>query len=1390
MKTKSLFRSAVITVSYILVFLCAINTTYAQCPTITNTNPIICDASGFTFGDLNAYAIDNGNGITWYNAATGGASFNSTQLVSQTTYYADDNSGTCGTRESITVDFQVNPTGQNLQGIFCSNENPTIQTYINIELQPNVPPGGSVEVYTNLSLTILANSADPIPNGATNYYIVFVDSSGCKSQIEAGSTALFDAPLDPTPVNPQEFCSDTNPTIGDLDSGTAANFNWYANIDGNGDVVLPALNNTLPLIDGNTYYVQVEGFFCDSNPVPVSVSISDPYYPGVSSTLEYCEDNVQTTDFDLYDELGGSPDIVGTWSGPLTTSNGYLGTVNISSLTTPGIYIFTYTVPANGACPEDTATITITIYETYTSGDVSLLNPATFCEATLPVSFDLFTLLDNEDPDGQWTQGTTSTDPIVSSPIDLSGFTTGTYDFTYTQNVLPNLCLEESTTVQVVVLQDPNAGIAINETFCENELVINSPYDLFTALDGSQDNNLGEWTDANDIIVTNTIDITGFTVAGSPYQFTYTIDNTICTDSEIITITILPSPESGTPIAVFPEFCEGDAPTSFDLFDLLEGEGQTGTWYIGTDNTGSTTANPLDLSGLTTGTYDYTFDVDAIGSCDDELVTVSVTINALPETGTANNPPPFCENDPALNNTAFDLFTLLGAPFDAGGTWTDDNASGALTGSTLDLTQLTIGAYNFTYGITDANSCSSSTTVTIVIDDAPESGTVNNPGPFCISDIITAQTIDLFDFLVDEDQIGTWSDDSSSGALSGNTVVIDGLSAGIYDFTFDVDVIGSCDDVLVTVSIEIADAPAPSAAAIQEFCDSATIGDLFATGTSIQWYDESVEGNLLANDFDLEDGETYYATQTDATTGCESSIRFEITATIYQTPNSGNPNTTPIFACNDDNAIDLNTGLDGTQDMGGTWQDTDGTGALSGSIFDATGIVAGTYDFTYIVSASAPCVDSSTIITVTINEPLSAGSDAILDICSDNGTTDLFTLIGAADTGGTWSPALASGTGVFDPLVDASTTYTYLLTNACGNSSSEVVVTVTQAANAGTDGSISLCVIDGSIDLFNVLGGDPNTSGTWSPTLTSGTGVFDPEFDTAGTYIYSVTATSPCTSNASAQVSVAVNDSSAPTVVEANPIFCLVDTPTIADLDATVSSTGTITWYDDADLTTELMSTEALTDGEDYYATQTIGGACESSVNVQINVTVGDAPTPTLINANLELCINDSPTVNDLTLNIFEYNSTSTNVIWYDFATNGTVITETTELSGSTTYYAVLIDPVTGCESSERLAVSPDLTGCGLLIIPDGFSPNGDGTNDTFDIDNLDILYPNFEIEIFNRYGNVVYKGNASTPRFDGTSNQSRTLVDGDLPVGVYYYIFNYNDGINKPKQGSLYLSR
>uniref|UniRef100_UPI002608250E gliding motility-associated C-terminal domain-containing protein n=1 Tax=uncultured Algibacter sp. TaxID=298659 RepID=UPI002608250E len=832
---------------------------------------------------------------------------------------------------------------------------------------------------------------------------------------------------------------------------------------------------------------------------------------------------------------------------------------------------------------------------------------------------------------------------------------------------------------------------------------------------------------------------------------------------------------------------EGSAPSSYNLFDLLEGEDQTGTWFEGMDNTGTSITNPTDLSGLTPGTYNFTYDVDAIDSCDDELVTVQITINALPVTGTPM-PETFCEND-LTASSPLDLYGQLTGE-DTGGTWTDDNASGALTVSEVDLTQLTIGTYNFTYTITDANSCTNSSTVTIIVVDAPESGTANTPEEFCIAEITTNQTYNLFDLLTDEDQTGTWSDDNASGALSDNLVTLDGLLAGTYNFTFDVEAIGACDDVNVTVSIIINDTPAPTALAVQEFCDTATISDLVATGTTVQWYDAAMGGNLLADTIDLVDAQIYYASQTDAITGCESSIRTAVTATIYQSPNAGAPNTTAIVSCNDNNNIDLFSGLDGSQDTGGTWQNDDGAGSLTGNIFDATGVTAGTYNFTYLVTASAPCLDDSETITITIEAPLNAGSNInpTQDMCSNEGNVDLFSLLGGADTGGTWSPALTSTTGVFDPLVDNDGTYTYTLTNSCGTYTNEVEVTVTLAPNAGTDNTLTICAGDDPIDLFTLLGTGAQSGGTWSPALTSGTNMFDPAVDDSGNYIYTVTAMAPCSPDSTAEISVTVNDTPAVIVLDPDPEFCLVNNPTVADLSTSVRPTGTLNWYEDAALTIPVLLTDDLVDGEDYYATQSSGG-CESSIAVQINVTVYNVPTPTLADITIEYCINDNPTISTLSANIIEYDSGLDNLRWYDTLTGGSAISNTTLLT-NTTYYVALVDQVTSCESSVRLEVIPDLTACGKLIIPDGFSPNGDGTNDTFDIDNLAILYPNYEMEIYNRNGNIVYKGNANTPRFDGTSNQGRIVSKGDLPVGVYFYIFNFNDGENKPEQGRLYLSR
>ena len=76
------------------------------------------------------------------------------------------------------------------------------------------------------------------------------------------------------------------------------------------------------------------------------------------------------------------------------------------------------------------------------------------------------------------------------------------------------------------------------------------------------------------------------------------------------------------------------------------------------------------------------------------------------------------------------------------------------------------------------------------------------------------------------------------------------------------------------------DSPAPTGSMTQTLCQNATISDLTATGTAIQWYDVATGGTALASTTLLSTG-IYYATQT--LNGCESP-RFAVSVTISPAP--------------------------------------------------------------------------------------------------------------------------------------------------------------------------------------------------------------------------------------------------------------------------------------------------------------------------------------------------------------------------------------------------------------------------------------------------------------------------------------------------------------------------
>ncbi|BAV04036.1 gliding motility-associated C-terminal domain-containing protein [Filimonas lacunae] len=97
-----------------------------------------------------------------------------------------------------------------------------------------------------------------------------------------------------------------------------------------------------------------------------------------------------------------------------------------------------------------------------------------------------------------------------------------------------------------------------------------------------------------------------------------------------------------------------------------------------------------------------------------------------------------------------------------------------------------------------------------------------------------------------------------------------------------------------------------------------------------------------------------------------------------------------------------------------------------------------------------------------------------------------------------------------------------------------------------------------------------------------------------------------------------------------------------------------------------------------------------------------------------------------------------------------------------------------GCTAEDSLTVKV----LRPVIIPNVFTPNGDGINDVWDIKNL-ASYPHCTVSIFNRYGQLLYATTGYGTPWNG-------LVKGErLPVGTYYYVIDLKNGSGK-KTGSL----
>jgi len=99
------------------------------------------------------------------------------------------------------------------------------------------------------------------------------------------------------------------------------------------------------------------------------------------------------------------------------------------------------------------------------------------------------------------------------------------------------------------------------------------------------------------------------------------------------------------------------------------------------------------------------------------------------------------------------------------------------------------------------------------------------------------------------------------------------------------------------------------------------------------------------------------------------------------------------------------------------------------------------------------------------------------------------------------------------------------------------------------------------------------------------------------------------------------------------------------------------------------------------------------------------------------------------------------------------------------------------------------------IFIPDGFSPDGNGINDTWHITGID-RYSNNHVEVYNRWEIKVFEQDYynTNDEWDGTANV-KTLIIGQsqLPEGTYFYIIDLGDDKaagRRPIKGYVYIRR
>lgn len=1273
-----------------------------------------------------------------------------------------------------------------------------------------------------------------------------VDNGPCANSGTSDQVSIFvfdenDPTADAGPD--QQLCT---PTASTTLAGSAVTFpatGTWTLVSGTGSIVSPNDPNTdvIDLTVGESVFAwTVDNGPCASGATSDTMVVQ--LFDALNPIADAGPDQNLCTPLDSA-QMAGSNVIfpaVGTWtvvSGTGTITDIHDPNTMITALGV-GVNVFEWTVD-NGPCESGISSdqVTITLFDdsnpvadagpdqelcTPTTSTALAGSPIIFpAEGTWTVVLGTGTFADASDPN------TTVSDLSIGENIFLWTVTNGPCSTPFSEDMVSIFVFDGS---QAVADAGPDQSLCTPVTSAD---MAGSAY-VFPAT--------GTWTlvSGAGTIVDPTDPNTTITDLGiGTNVFEWTVDNGPCTGVTTDQVTILLFDLNAPPADAGPdqEFCFPDTTTTL-AGNPPTGAG-TGLWTVSQGT--ATFADPTDpttsVTGLSIGENILTWTL-INGVCGTSTDDVSIFIfDPL-------SPPANAGPDVEICVPQDSIYLSGNTPiFPAIGTWSQISGAGLfedVNDPTSKVVGLAIGENTFVWTLDNgpcANAITSDTMTVILYSDSTDAPDAGPDLEICLP----LTQINLQATAPTPPADGTWTLVSGVGTIvdpTDSATLVTDLQVGISTFVWTLDLSPCANSGVLTdtMTVSVFDPAAPPADAGPdiELC-TPTTNTVMAANTPLfpatgTWSLISGAGTI-ADTTDpataisgLAIGENVFVWEIyNGDCGLGPNITYDTVSVIVYDA------TAPAADAGTDQQLctpTTSTGLEGnaaTFPAVGTWTLVGGTGTIADPNDPNTavsGLTVGENVFVWSID-NGPCPNGTTTDSVSIflfdenADPADAGPDQEICIPTMPSTVTMAANAAVFPGFGTWT--LVSGTGTIVDPNDPSTLITGLAVGVnvfawtidngpCPGAitTDEVQIIVFDAASPDADAGPDqeLCTPESSAQLD---GNSPifPAGGFW--TIVSGGGTItdnnDPDAVISGLGIGQTVLTwtidnGPCANGLTTDtVVISVFDGTAAAAAAgpdqdfcspvSDPVTMLANSPVFPAIGTWVllSGTGTI-----ANANDPFTAITGLGLGVNVFEWSIDNGDCGTSAD-QVSLTVYDSSVPDADAGESQYFCQDDFTQTNL--DAVPATSTATGA-WYQWVEDvwqpvGTDPGQLIEngLNGGNNIFQWVISNGPCPSTLDTMIVFLD--DCLTIIVPNAFSPNSDGHNDTYVIENLE-SYPNNSLQVFNRWGSKVLDRSPYLNDWDGKSENSMNWGE-ELPESTYYFTLDLGDG-SEVITGYIYLKR